>query len=505
MKGEYKFILAKEVGCHSAIITVLYVLSFVFCFASCKKLVNVNTPDNRIAGSSVYSSDATATAVLTGLYTKLSSYSYGTSITLPTISMWAGLSADEFNLWTTASNAGVGPLAYYKNALFTGSSSSAGTEFWTNIYPLIYSCNAAIEGLNVSHALTPAVKQQLLGESKFMRAFFYFYLINLYGDAPLVLTTDYTINTSLARFPKGQVYQQIIVDLTDAQNLLNSNYVEADAITSRTNTERVRPNKYVATALLARVYLYTGDWVNAENQANILINNSSTFGLSSLNNTFLKYSLGNKEAIWQFQPVTTGIITNTAEAAAFILPYAPAGLGLSHPVYLSSALLNSFEMGDLRKVNGNWINVYADVTGTYYYPYKYKVAINGTNITPTEYNTIFRLGEQYLIRAEARAKQGNLSGATLDIDTIRHRAGLLSTTATTQSTILTAIMHERQVELFSEFGHRWLDLKRTGTVDAVMGTATVNKGGIWNTSQQLYPIPMSDLQKDPNLSQNVGY
>jgi len=63
-------------------------------------------------------------------------------------------------------------------------------------------CNAAIEGLNGTTSLTPSVKQQLLGEAKFMRAFFYFYLVNLFGDVPLATSTDWQVNSFLSRTPK---------------------------------------------------------------------------------------------------------------------------------------------------------------------------------------------------------------------------------------------------------------------------------------------------------------
>jgi len=127
----------------------------------------------------------------------------------------------------------------------------------------------------------------------------------------------------------------------------------------------------------------------------------------------------------------------------------------------------------------------------------------------TEYEMVMRLGEQYLIRAEAEANGagGGFGSAVNDLNTIRNRAGLPNTAAT-QSTILTAIQHERQVELFTEYGHSWLDLKRTGNINMVMGNpgnACAMKGGTWNTDWQWYPIPLSELQSNPNLTQNTGY
>jgi hypothetical protein len=123
----------------------------------------------------------------------------------------------------------------------------------------------------------------------------------------------------------------------------------------------------------------------------------------------------------------------------------------------------------------------------------------------TEYEVVLRLGEVYLIRAEARAQLGEANSIN-DINFIRKRAGLPSYLgATDKSALLTAILHERRLELFTEWGHRWLDLKRTSRIDAIMNIATPQKGGVWTSGAQYYPIVISELQHDPNLVQNPGY
>jgi hypothetical protein len=140
---------------------------------------------------------------------------------------------------------------------------------------------------------------------------------------------------------------------------------------------------------------------------------------------------------------------------------------------------------------------------TYDYADKYKIGL--VNEATAEYDVVLRLGEQYLIRAEARAEENNLTGSAADLNFIRTRAGLPNTTATSQAALLAAILHERQVELFTEWGHRWFDLKRTGNLNAVMGAVTPIKGGTWTASGALYPIPQSEITLDPKLTQNEGY
>lgn len=459
---------------------------------SCKKFVQVPTPITSLNSANVYKSDATASAVLTGIYTKISST--GVSSGLSSTSVYCGLSADEFTLYNPASEPGYVP--FYQNSLTNAN--LAGGDFWV-LYQTLYIANSAVEGLTNNNSLTPAVDQQLHGEAKFIRAFCYFYLVNLYGDVPLITGTDYKSNELMSRTPKALVYQQIITDLKEAQSLLSDQYLDGTLLNP--TSERVRPTKWAATALLARTYLYTGDWADAVTEANLVIGNSNTYSLSALNSVYLKNS---SEAIWELQPVNSR--QNTPDGLFFILPV--SGPNLNKPIYLNSDLINSFESGDQRLTN--WVGKVTATSGgvstNYYYPYKYKVNVPGAPVT--EYEIVLRLAEQFLIRAEAEA-QGTgtgTSGAVNDLNVVRNRAGLPNYAGPLdKASLLTAILHERQIELFSEWGHRWLDLKRTGNVDAVMSIATPKKGGSWQTNKQLYPLPQADLQNDHNLTQNMGY
>lgn len=459
----------------------------VLSLDSCKKLVEIDSPTTSISGKNVYNNDGTAAAVLTGIYTKMSSASGITGSELTSVGCITGLSADELVLYNGSTNNQL--IAYYKNSLTTV---NVIDPFWTGMYTKLFTVNSAIEGLAKSTSLTPSVKQYLLGESKFMRAFLYFYLVNLYGDVPLVLGTDYKVNNILPRATSTQVWKQIIEDLKDAAELSSSDYRDATLLLK--SNERVRPTKWAAIALLARCYLYTKDWKNAEIQATAVINNTDLYHLDSLNEVFKANS---SEAIWQLQPVNAGF--NTEDAKVYIIP--PTGPNDFNPFYLSNQLVNSFEPDDQRAKN--WIDSLTLQGTTYYFPFKYKSAT--LNAPVTEYLTILRLSEQYLIRAEARANQQNTSQATDDLNYIRLRAGLNPVKSNNIQDILSSIYHERQVELFTEWGHRWLDLKRTQTVNNVMIHVTPQKGGSWNSNWQLYPIPQNDIILDGNISQNTGY
>jgi hypothetical protein len=251
--------------------------------------------------------------------------------------------------------------------------------------------------------------------------------------------------------------------------------------------------------MLARVYLYLRDWKNAEEQATAVIGNSNYALVTNLNQVFLK---GSHETIWALQPTSVTNL-NTIDATYLIVNDA---YRLSAQFPVSPQLKNAFEPNDARFTN--WLGTFTTTTApitTYYYANKYKVSSYSSSIPVTEYPIVMRLAEQYLIRAEARAQQNNITGAATDLNAIRTRAGLGATTASGQPDMLTAIMHERQVELFTEWGHRWFDLKRNNLLNDVMNTVAPTKGGTWANFKQLMPIPPADILADPNLIQNPGY
>ncbi len=442
---------------------------FILTVTSCKKLVKVDAPDDSLTSSMVFSNDSLAQKSVAGLYIKIMS---STKFLLNVgMSLFPALSADEL-MRTTPLNVEDQISA---NSILP-SNQIVNVNIWKAAYAYIYHCNICIEGLQRSTGVTVEVKKRLLGEVQFVRALCYYYLVNLYGNVPLVLGTNAEVNALLPRTPTDKVYLQIIADLEAAGDALTGNQV---------NT---RPTVYATQALLARVYLHMEKWSKAEEMASAVINSGQFVLHSDLDSVFKKYS---KETIFQWAPVQDKM--NSGEGFIFI------PLGSPRPNYkLDSSLLTAFETGDLRK--DNWVKSTIG-TPTYCYPYKYKIALLSGAFE--ECNVVLRLAEQYLVRAEAFAHQNKIAEAVNDINRIRTRAGLTAKATTISSEqCLQAIEQERRTELFAEWGHRWFDLKRTHRVDAVL---SVVKGSKWHTTDQLYPIPFSELEADPNLEQNNGY
>lgn len=448
---------------------LLIIIIFSLILYSCEKFIEIKPAPDLLETSEIFSNDHTALSAVTGLYIQMRRSNL--SLTNGGISVFTGLSGDE--IYNTSSNAIADP--FFNNTILPADG-TIEINFWTWAYKNIYQANSILNGLENSYVLTDSIKNQLLGETKVIRALNYFYLVNLFGDVPLITSTDYHVNETMNRTPAALVYKQMINDLTDAQRLLSTNYAV---------TMKARPNKYAASALLARAYLYQKDWPMAETQATSVIDSKFYDLEDDLNNVFLPQS---HETIWQIVSDNS----NTAEGNRYI----PFSSSVTPSYALTDYLLDAFESGDQRK--RSWLDSNKISGRTYYFPYKYKARGNSPI---SEYHVVLRLGEQYLIRAEARAQQNDITGARADLNIIRSRAGLLNTNANSKEALLQAIQNERRIELFSEWGNRWLDLKRTGKIDVVLGVEKPD----WKPASALYPIPSSEIDLNQSLTQNDGY
>lgn len=453
-------------------IRCLCVLTSVFNF-SCTSFVEVDVPKSQLATSAVFEDYSTASAALLNIYANIRDKGIITGIGTG-VSNQLGNYADEIQSNENPTNPS---LNFYKNSILPTNTIVSG--YWSASYNQIYAANSVIEGIKKSNALTADQKKQLEGEALFIRAMMHFYLVNLFGDIPYITNTDYKKNSTAVRIPTAMVYEMLVSDLENAIILLPSNYLDSD---------RSRPNASAAAALLARVHLFHKEYPQAANAASAVLNANQLYSVESPDKVFL---IPSHETIWQLQSGAAG--RNTAEEAYFTFTSVPPPL-----VSLSSNLVNSFEAGDLRR--SKWIKTITKGTSTYYHVFKYKE--NAPTSVSKEYSIVFRLAEQYLIRSEARAFQGDFIGAKEDLNVVRYRAGLGNTTAQTQQEILNAILDERRHELFTEYGHRFLDLKRMGKLEKVLNGI---KPG-WNTTDNLFPIPQSELSTNPALgNQNPGY
>ncbi|SHL21363.1 Starch-binding associating with outer membrane [Chitinophaga jiangningensis] len=455
-------------------------------FSSCKKLVEIGAPATQVGLDQAFASDATATSAVLGIYNA----SFTRDLMFP-LTQLPGISANE--LQNNVPNAS---LDEFKNNSITITNGYVATNLWAYSYAPLAQANAMLEGVTKSTTLSTGLKNQLMGEIKFWRAFLLFQQVNIWGDVPMPLTDDPVGNASLARTPAADVWKQVEKDLTEAQALLTDTYP---------STLRSRVNKQTVNALLARVYLYTKQWQLAETTADAVIK-SGIYSLNKDLNTI--FSNTSNEIIWQIATLNgLSVFTTNTDAKGGSFAATP---GVVPALTATDTLYNSMEAGDLRKAN--WITPTVIGGTNYKVVTKYKLRVLPTGATTgNEYNVVLRLAEQYLIRAEARAQLANLGGAIADVDTIRSRAGLsMLDNNISQTNLLLAIENERKAELFGEWGARWFDLKRTpGRVDPSKSRADEVVGGMrpatWQSTDVLYPIPDAQRQLNTALTQNPGY
>nr|WP_315398272.1 RagB/SusD family nutrient uptake outer membrane protein [uncultured Sphingobacterium sp.] len=465
----------------------ILILAFMLSLNSCDKYLDQTPlPLSVIPSESLYLSDKLVATVVNGIFVSTTTSTTFIGPSFSDMVMVSGMYTDEIRNLVPGNNFDI----FYKNNI-----RAENSPFWNDFYGKIYMVNAALEGIQSTSA-SLQFKDQWLGECYFMRAFFYYHLVNFYGAVPLALTSDYTVNNRLSRSSEELVYNQIIADLKLAKELLSEGYKDG---TGNLSIKRVRPNKAAATGLLARAYLYAGQWDNAEKEASEVIQDTN-YALESLSKVFMA---GSKETLWS---LANGESKTNAYYKAFNNGMPAVLTGNQTPGtftifgVMSDALSDAFEPADERR--NIWVRpVKAEATATrpetiYHLPNKYSSPVNDAELTVP-----LRLAEQYLIRAEARARSNKIT-AWEDLNMVRKRAGLAPIES---GNIIDAIIQERRVELFTESGHRFFDLKRTKQIDAIMKNVAPLKQSNWESYKALWPIPNVDLFQNPNLTPNPGY
>lgn len=472
----------------SKFILGIYAISLTFLNISCEKFLEAPLPTDKVAGEAAYLNDQAAGAVISGILTKL--VKEGTESGRTSIGVQVGMYTDDLTDLSTPDNSL--NLLFYKNAL----SPQEDVTPWWKLYNTLFNCNLAINNIREDkYKLT--FQNQWLGEALFIRALAYSNLAALFGDAVITESTDAQTNRYLGRSPQAEVYKQVIDDLKEAQSLLSEDY--KDALGNTIANNRTRPNKYAATALLARVYLTLGRFEEAEVEATKVIDNTA-FIMESTATNFLATS---KETIWALAPVGTGFVEDyrlyNGGMAAVIPPGRQAGDYIK--ACMSDDLVSQFEVDDERMQNWVRTSVTSDIpVQTYYFPNKYKTSTHNV-----EHIVEFRLAEQYLIRAEARARQNDVENGRNDLLQVRNRAGLSSPTFENKESLIESVLKERRLEFFTEFTHRFVDLKRTGQLDNIMSECVKQKGTKWYPYMKFWPIPDMDIQLNKALIQTDGY
>ena len=378
-------------------------------------------------------------------------------------------------------------------------------EVWTARYEGINLANTALkylEKLNIDNAL----KNRLIGETKFLRALFYFDLVRCYGGVPLV-TSEININdvnaineTVYTRKSKEETYIQIENDLQDAMQKLplKSEYSQNDV---------GRATRGAAQSLLAKAYLYQQKWQAAFDMSGNVINSFQYSLLQNYDDVWREVGENKSESIYEVQAtLTNGLNGYSNVQGGRGTP--DLGWGFNTP---SLNLSNSYQSGDNRKAatimfvpSVLWDGFYAPTTlSNPRYNYKaYQSTISepwdGNRENTAKNHRILKYSDILLIRAEAALNLNNVTEALVQVNSTRNRAGLPNLTTLTMPDLL----NERRWEMAMEFD-RWFDLIRTGQAESKMAldgkTFIVGK-------HELFPIPEAQrILSSGKLLQNPGY
>ena len=431
---------------------------------------------------------------------------------------------------------------------FTGIFPSNGyvTEFYKTMHNGIRNANFIIKGLGSVSTISPELKAQYTGEAKFLRAFFYFELVKNFGGDIILNSFDANDATLFpARSTEAEMYSTIIEDLKEAVKLLP----ERDQYKS---SDIGRASKGAALGLLAKAYLFSKDYTNAESTAQQLISTNKYQLEQSFSRIFEPENVNGKESLFEVN------YTNASGFSNGPLPGVVSGAASVDGGWgwfgLTSDLENAYiaEGDDIRRkatilkageevdneiptriFPRHLINEKPAHTSFRYYR-KFYIPLSKRVGDPWRFNHIFlRYADVLLIHAEASAFNNKATQALNSLNLVRARVKLTPKSNLSGDDLKKAIWNERRLELAGEGTYRWDDIRRitvngkkliasllgpNGTfvkynttvnkdpVETIGHRENINKGFFFKEGvHELWPIPKFVIDANKNVVQNPGY
>lgn len=374
---------------------------------------------------------------------------------------------------------------------------------WSGLYEGVIRANGVIKNVPAIN-MADALKNQYVGEAKFLRALNYFTLTNLFGAVPLV--TEPLANTDaalIAKTPVADINKVIIADLLAA---------EAGLPVSYSGSNLGRATKGAAQALLGKVYLYNKDYTNAEKYFSLVIASNTYSLMDNFQEVWHRSFENNKESIFELQYADIGGSGINNKNATML----PAVNGATGSTLATKRAYDAFDPGDPRRemtifksgdvfapnvsaalsvFNPTWsASGYAVKKGMW--PIMY---VNGSGIN----YPIIRFADVLLMYAEAANELNQIDKARDAVNRVRQRPSVMMPKLTaadtgTKQTMFDAIVKERRVELMFEF-QRFMDLQRWGLAATVLAPLG------YQAKHALFPIPQLELDINPKLTQNPNW
>lgn len=386
------------------------------------------------------------------------------------------------------------------------STNSNVSRDWGYLYGTIGKANRVINNAEFvpDPNLTIQRRDQIVGEAKFIRAFCYFQLVQLFGDVPLVIeeVTSIDAGNILETYPllfperstAEEVYAQIILDFTDALNVIPA-----------TAADKGFATKGAANALLAKVYATKEphDWTKVIEYTNAVIDGGYSL-VATYDELWDNSQENSSESIFEINCYNWDTGGNWG-----VFMFGGNDWKKFNTPTNDLVKLYDDEGDDIRK-NSNI--VFSDVTGKWTDPYwpltNYPFINKYRDFSGAQNFILIRLADIMLLKAEALNELNDVTAAAELVNEIRTRVELSATPADTQEEMRLAIEKERRLELAFE-GHRWYDLKRTGrAIEVINNMKNGNNQSLgYNLVDErlVWPIPQSERDKNTKLTQNPGY
>ncbi len=494
----------KKISLYTALITFFSVTN-----QSCTKLEE--SPNSVIVSSQFYKTSADAVAAVNAIYNTLNSDPlgdfpmYGRQLNLLTDN-----ASDNQNFSPSNTNPDVRSLSTVTYVSINGRI----LKNWQQHYFGINRANIAIDNIAAipaSQFSNPALQARLINEAKFIRGLLYFNIVRLFGAVPLVLHNPESVDVSSLQVPRSSVdsvYAQIVSDLNEATSLPVS-YSGADI---------GRATSGAAHTLLAKVYVTRKQWLQAETELQAISNGGYGYALFlNFADVFKKATKNGAEHIFSVQFVTNGGEANTTQFLSSSFTSFNTG---TYPIDIpsDSSISALFDNNDTRKAVTFYSSQYNAVTGQTvifhnpYTPYLNKFVdyslspLNNQNISGINY-PVLRYAEVLLLNAEVlnEINGGPTAEAYNAINQVRARAHVADLNpGLSQADFRDSVFLERRKEFIQE-GQRWFDLVRQGgsvLVDALLKFPAKQTASL---KDSLYPIPLTEIQLNPLLTQNPGW
>lgn len=377
---------------------------------------------------------------------------------------------------------------------------------WNTCFSTISGSNnilSRIEGINFNET----VKNQLKGESLFLRAYSYFNLVRIFGDLPIVEVAFRSPNEiqafDMSRKPKSQVYDLIIRDLTQAATLLEG--VEG--------LSKSRASTGAAKTLLGKVYLTLKQHDDAAEVLKEVIDSKKYALENDYKKLFTNGNEGLVESIFEIEYLSGNVgegnsFSSVFTPARFDMAIFPGNMQGSGRILPTPDMAAAYEPDDARKAASIGESVLL-VTGDYdddLYGLKFVDFTTGIQGDGGINFTALRYADVLLMYAEALNEGGGAEDPHIYLNMVRERADLLPLSGLSKEEFALALEHERRVEFFLE-GHRWFDLVRTGRLETVLNAYFQQEGLNFSVAphEWVLPIPIREIDIDPELEQNPNY